>query len=92
LIGFCEIIGALGFTGSCIGTTISCGTVDGMVGVVTTGISGVTTVGIVMVHVVCGVVSVFGKTPVLFVVQVFITVPVFSMMIGSADGIAVLLL
>jgi hypothetical protein len=92
LVIFWETIGALGFTGSCIGATISCGTVGGMVGVVTTGVSGVTTVGIVMIHVVCGVVSVFGKIPVLVVVPVFITVPVFSMIIGSEDGIVFLLL
>ena len=55
-------------------------------------ISGVTTVGIDILHVVCEVVSVFGKLPVLVVVPVFVTVPVFSMMIGSEVGTVVLLL
>ena len=64
-----------------------CGTVG-----VTTGTSGVTTVGIDMIHVVCGVVLVFGSAPVIVVVPVTSTVPVFSITIGSEAGIVVLLL
>ena len=89
MIESCETIGVLGCTGSCAGGMVSCG---GTVGGVMVGTSGITTVGVDMIHVVCTVVPVVGRTPILIIVPVFITVPVFSMMIGSDAGIVFLLL